>query len=238
MDTRRDRRRAATVEEITRTARRILVEQGPSAVTLRAIAREMGMTAPGLYRYFASHAELVRHLVGELLTEVTAAMVDAMHALPDPDMSAKFLTVSREFRRWSLAHPQEFTLVYGAPLPPLGRPDEPDAATEQGRRFGWVFLELFLELWSKAPFPIPSDDEITPSLRDQLTEYRTRVALTDVPLGLLQLFLECWARLEGAVSLEVFGHLDFALQDPSPMFELMLQDVAPRLHLTYHPETP
>jgi len=52
---RRDRLRAATVQEIKQTARRLLVSQGPDAVTLRAIAREMGMTAPGLYRYFSSH---------------------------------------------------------------------------------------------------------------------------------------------------------------------------------------
>jgi AraC-like DNA-binding protein len=52
---RRDRLRAATTQEIIQTARRLLVEQGAEAVSLRAIAREMGMTAPALYRYFGSH---------------------------------------------------------------------------------------------------------------------------------------------------------------------------------------
>ena len=60
---RRDRLRAATSEEIIQTARRLLVQSGPEAVTLRAIAREMGMTAPGLYRYFDSHEELLRHVL-------------------------------------------------------------------------------------------------------------------------------------------------------------------------------
>ena len=59
---RRDRLRAATIEEIIATARRLLVTSGPEAVSLRAIAREMGMTAPGLYRYFDSHEELLRHV--------------------------------------------------------------------------------------------------------------------------------------------------------------------------------
>ena len=59
---RRDRLRAATSEEIIQTARRLLVQSGPEAVTLRAIAREMGMTVPGLYRYFDSHDELLRHV--------------------------------------------------------------------------------------------------------------------------------------------------------------------------------
>jgi len=60
---RRDRLRAATTAEILQTARRLLVESGPEAVSLRAIAREMGMTAPGLYRYFGSHEELIRHVI-------------------------------------------------------------------------------------------------------------------------------------------------------------------------------
>ena len=63
---RRNRLRAATMEEITATARRLLVEQGPEAMSLRAIAREMGMTAPGLYRYYSSREELLRHVVASM----------------------------------------------------------------------------------------------------------------------------------------------------------------------------
>ena len=59
---RRDRVRAATTGEIKETARRILVAEGPEAVSLRAIAREMGMTAPALYRYFSSREDLIRHV--------------------------------------------------------------------------------------------------------------------------------------------------------------------------------
>jgi AcrR family transcriptional regulator len=73
---RRDRLRAATKDEIIATARRLLVRDGPESVTLRAIAREMGMTAPGLYRYYASHEELIRHLVAGIFTEL-AADIDA-----------------------------------------------------------------------------------------------------------------------------------------------------------------
>ena len=56
---------------------------------------------------------------------------------------------------------------------------------------------------------------------------------SDLPLGALQTFLRCWVLLYGAVSLEVFGHLQFALDDPSPMFELMLSDLAPLVGLEY-----
>ena len=67
---RRDRVRAATTEEIKQVARKILVDEGPDAVTLRAIARDMGMTAPALYRYFGSYQELIRNVIGDIFLEI------------------------------------------------------------------------------------------------------------------------------------------------------------------------
>ncbi|URM99465.1 TetR/AcrR family transcriptional regulator [Actinomadura madurae] len=235
MESRRDRMRAATVREISETARRILVEEGAEAVTLRAIAREMGMTAPALYRYFGSHGELLRHLVGDLFSELTGELHAAMKKVPHDDMSLKVLTVSRRFRTWSLAHPREYALLFGAPVRGAGHQEETDFAEECARRFGWTFMALFLELWNKCPFPIPADDEIDPALRDQLRRYRDDVLGVDLPLGVIQQFLKCWVRLQGSVSLEVFGHLEFALDDAEPMFELMLSEMGPEIGLTYEP---
>ncbi|MEU8341268.1 transcriptional regulator, TetR family [Actinomadura meyerae] len=235
METRRDRLRAATVREITETARRILVEEGAEAVTLRAIAREMGMTAPALYRYFGSHNELLRHLVGDLFSELTGELQAALKDVPHDDMSGKFLVVSRRFRTWSLAHPREYALLFGAPVRGTGHQEEIDFAEECARQFGWTFMALFLELWNKSPFPVPSDDEIDPVLLPQLRRYRDDVVGVDLPLGVIQQFLKCWIRLQGGVSLEVFGHLEFALEDAEPMFELMLAEVSPQIGLTYRP---
>ncbi|NKZ07013.1 TetR/AcrR family transcriptional regulator [Actinomadura latina] len=235
METRRDRVRAATVREISETARRILVEQGPEAATLRAIAREMGMTAPALYRYFGSHGELLRHLVGDLFTELTGELHAALKDVPQDDMSGKLLTVSRQFRAWSLAHPREYALLFGAPVRGAAEQEEIDFAEDCAREFGWTFMALFLELWRRGPFRIPSDDEIDPVLRDQLRRYRDDVLGIELPLGVIQQFLKCWIRLQGGVSLEVFGHLAFALDDAAPMFELMLADISTDLGLTYTP---
>ena len=78
--TRRDRMRAATMDEITATARRLLVEQGPDAASLRAIAREMGMTAPGLYRYYGSREELLRHVIATIFRELSGDIHGAIEA--------------------------------------------------------------------------------------------------------------------------------------------------------------
>src|SRR5690242_6119532 len=173
---RRDRLRAATIDEIIQTARQLLVKDGPEAVSLRAIAREMGMTAPGLYRYFGSHEELLRHVCASIFTELARDIHRAIEAVvPEAraagdvtgKMTVKMVAACREFRRWSLNHQAEFGMLFGVPLPGLddGRYD---LADEGALEFAGTFFTLFLELWNTAPFPVPADGEIDPGLRDQL----------------------------------------------------------------------
>jgi AcrR family transcriptional regulator len=240
---RRDRVRAATTQEIIETARRLLVEQGVSAVSLRAIAREMGMTAPALYRYFDSHEELLRHVVASIFTEIAehvrGAIKEAAEAA-SPDlgeaeiMAVKLIAGCQEFRAWALEHVPEFGMIFGSPVPGLEVLYEmhQDPTVDCGYQFGQVFLDLFGDLYRRRPFPIPADDEMQPSLRSQLGRYR-EITGSDLPLGALQTFLRCWVLLYGTVSLEAFGHMRFALDDASPMFELMLADLAPMVGLQY-----
>ena len=243
--TRRDRLRAATMEEITATARRLLVEQGPEAVSLRAIAREMGMTAPGLYRYYGSREELLRHVIAEIFRELSTGIRRAIHEAVDPPAPAgearqpahlalKMVAACREFRRWSLTHKDEFALLFGVPLPGFddGRFD---IAEECALEFAGTFYALFLELWNAIHFPIPAASQIDPGLRAQLSRFRG-TPRTDVPDGAILVFLRCWMLLYGAVSMEVFGHLGFALGDPAPMFDITLGDIARLVGLEYQPQ--
>ena len=163
---RRDRLRAATKDEIIATARRLLVDEGPDAVSLRAIAREMGMTAPGLYRYFASYEELLRYMIAGIFTELAQdihraissaaaefGLADEEEAAPDEaaahkdprHLTAEMAASCGEFRRWALSHPAEFTLVFGVPLPGIddGRYD---IASECALQFAGVYFTLFLKL--------------------------------------------------------------------------------------------
>jgi len=234
--TRRDRVRAATTEEIKRTARRILVADGPDAVSLRAIAREMGMTAPALYRYFSCHHDLIKHVIADIFTEIADdihAAIQAAGQAEDGDMTAKLVAACHEFRRWSLGHKQEFGLLFGTPLPALAAVHD-DIVDACAAKFSGVFFALFLELWRKRPFPVPADDQIDPGLRGQLAHYRELLGV-DLPLGAGLTFLRCWVRLYGMVSLEVFGHLHFALDDAAPMFEITLAELAALVGLDYPP---
>lgn len=237
------------MEEITATARRLLVEQGPEAMSLRAIAREMGMTAPGLYRYYGSREDLFRHVIATIFRELSGdvrraidevaldgagAAVARGNASPEQvrrHLAEKMVAACREFRRWALSHKDEFALLFGVPLPGLDDGGL-DVAEECALEFVGTFYALFIDLWHAARFPVPSAAEIDEGLRAQLSRFGASLR-TDAPDGALLVFLRCWVLLYGAVSMEVFGHLGFALDDPATMFEYTLSDLARLVGLEY-----
>src|SRR3954470_7861074 len=96
--TRRERVRAETVEEIKQTARRVLVEQGPDGLALRAIAREMGMTAPALYRYFDSREALIAAGFADLYDELTTELERAIATAEPATVGVQMMEASRAFR--------------------------------------------------------------------------------------------------------------------------------------------
>jgi AcrR family transcriptional regulator len=227
---RRDRVRADTVREIKQTARRVLVEQGEEGLALRAVAREMGMTAPGLYRYFASREDLVEHVVADLYTELSDDL-EAACAAADPDTPAqKLMAASRTFRRWAMGHRHEFGLLFGDPADDVlrDRTMHEGPAHEAKERFGGLFGALITQLYLSRPFAVRAEEEIEPELREQLTVC-AEMFPAELPLGVVEVFLSCWIRLYGMVCMEVFGHLQFALHDAEPMFEAELHRLGDRL---------
>jgi AcrR family transcriptional regulator len=234
VQTRRERLRAATVEEIQATARRLLVSEGPSGVTLRAIGREMGLTAPALYRYFPSLDSLLEALCGTLYEECADYIEQSLDGVPETDYGARLYATSRAFRRWSTAHPAEFAMMFGSPL--AGRDEHPQEgpAYDAGVRFANVFLTQFVGLWHRAPFPIPPDDEIPPALRAQLRSFLTENAVP-LPVGAMKVFVSCWIRLYGLLALEIFGHLHFGIENAEPMFEVELGVIARQLGVEPQP---
>jgi AcrR family transcriptional regulator len=231
---RRERARVDTVREIKDTARRVLVASGPEGLALRAIAREMGMTAPGLYRYFASREDLVEHVVADLYDELVGVLVAERDAARPATTAARLMATSRAFRGWATTHPREFGLLFGSPLagiaPPEHAPRRAGAGPEgpaqaAAQRFGAVFAELVATLYLEQPFPVPAEEDVEPALRDQLLLW-VELFPVPLPLGVLQVFLSCWIRLYGLVCMEVFGHLKFALDDAEPMFEAELRGLA------------
>jgi AcrR family transcriptional regulator len=226
---RRERARADTVREIKATARRVLVEQGVDGLALRAVAREMGMTAPALYRYFASREDLVEHVVADLYTELCDVLEAARDAVEPADAPLQLLEVSRTFRRWATTHPPEFGLLFGSPADSVvafdKHAEDEGPAQQAAHRFGQVFGALVAQIYLERGFPVPADDELAPGLQEQLRDWCDTLPVP-LPLGVMYVFLSCWIRLYGIVAMEIFGHLRFALDDAEPMFEAELRALA------------
>ena len=230
--TRRDRVRAETSREIRDTARRVLVDQGLEGLALRAVAREMGMTAPALYRYFDSREHLLEAVVVDLYSELCDLMEARMAALERQTPAEKLMCASRTFREWATTHRQEFGLLFGAPADEV--PSHATAlegpAHEAGMRFGGIFGALIAELWFTQPFPVLAEEDIDPDLRAELGTCQKAFPV-ELPLGVVLVYLTCWVRLYGMVCMEVFGHLRFALTDVEPMFESELRSLGQLLDI-------
>ena len=230
--TRRERARADTVLQIKQTARRVLVEHGVDGLALRAVAREMGMSAPAIYRYFASREDLVENVVADLYDELCDVLEAARDATVPAATGVQLMQLSRAFRTWAITHRPEFGLLFGS----AGEGVLPEDVHDYGERpsqlgaarFGAVFAALVSRLYLEQSFPVPAEADLDPALKNQLQTWCAKLPVP-LPLGVMYVFLACWIRLYGLVCMEIFGHLRFALHDAEPMFEAELRSIAETL---------
>jgi len=226
---RRERQRAATHDEIVTVARQLL--GSPDALSLRAIAAEMGLTAPALYRYVDSYHELLMLVGRAIFEDVIMAMTSARDRHGDDDPAAQILASSAAFRSWALAHPAEFGLVFAnaatARTTETTMPADPSSQAG-GAQFAAFFTDMFLRLWDRYRFALPSDGDLDPALLGRLRDQRESGTLPcdfpGHPLGLSWIFIRCWTRLYGTVTLEVFRHVDLGVIESGALFRSMLED--------------
>ncbi len=222
--TRRERARAQTRAEILAAARELI--RAGDELSMRAVARTVGMTAPGLYRYVDGHDDLVDLLGGALYDELIADLVSARDGVDQNILPARLNAIAHAFRSWALAHRNEYALLFANPL--AAKVGHQSGCThEGGQRFGAVFAEVFAAMWQAGMIVPPDLDQIDPALLEML-EHSANGSV-DLPLGVHYLFVRQWARLYGIVTLEAFGHLHWALEDGLALFEAMLDDCAAEL---------
>jgi DNA-binding transcriptional regulator YbjK len=228
--TRRERLRSAAVAEIKDGARRLLAAGGPQGISLRAIARDMGMTAPAIYRYFPSLDALVTALATDLFGELRETVVAAQAAAGD-DPVAQLLEMARAFRHWSVAHPVEFNLIFGSPVPGVADFEEMCVDyTQPGAQFCRPFLDAMLAQWRRRPYRTPPVEVIEERIGPYVDPIRQIHG--EIPIQVAWTFLSGWTRLYGLVSLEVNRHLSWAVTNPEAMFELELAAFVEQLGLT------
>ncbi|MDT0346898.1 TetR/AcrR family transcriptional regulator [Streptomyces litchfieldiae] len=227
---RRERLRAETTAEIKRVALELMASSGPDAITLRAIAREMGMTANAIYGYFATRDDLITTLIKDVYTALADAVDAAWEASSEEDPATRIRSWADAFRNWSLANPQGFRLVYGDPVPGYRAPED-GAAPDAARRVCIGLTALAACAWPQAEhlyadsaFDWPDFD---PALLDKV-----RPAFPELPPAAVALALRIWGHLHGLVSLEVYGHMGAQTVSPDKLFHEELTQLVRALTLT------
>jgi AcrR family transcriptional regulator len=114
---RRERIRLSTIDEIKSTAWKQIVERGAASLSLRAIAREMGMTAPGLYRYFKDRDALVTGLLIDAFDSFSGALELARDTCAAGDHVGRFCSICKAYFKWGMANPQKYIFLFGTPIP-------------------------------------------------------------------------------------------------------------------------
>ena len=217
--TARQRARLELTAEIKATARRHLADHGSSGLSLRAIARELGMASSAIYRYFPSRDELLTALIVDAYDAVGAAAEQADAEQPRASIERRWMAATGAIRHWALGDPHEYALIYGSPVPGYRAPqDTIDPAT----RVTLVLLRIARDgvdggtiRTGTRPAPIPR------SVRDDLA--RIRDVAPDVPDEVLLRTLAVWAQLFGSISLELFGHTHGVIEDGDGFFELLMR---------------
>src|SRR4051795_1374135 len=211
--TARERVRAELTREITDAARRQLAEVGAAALSLRAVAREVGMVSSAVYRYFPSRDDLLTRLIIDAYDDLGAAAEAA--DLPSAPPLERWLAVCRAVRSWALAHPHEYALLYGSPVPGYRAPEDTIPAAARvgivlGRILGDTAHAGLLPDGSGERDPgLVSDDAVAvlggehPALDDAV---RVRALLA-------------WSSLYGTISFELFGHFVGSVEDGDRYFD-------------------
>lgn len=222
----RARVRAEMIDEIKETARRQLATEGAN-LSLRAIARELGVVSSALYRYFANRDQLL-----------TALIIDAYNAIGEvgeradatiterSDLTGRWMAIAHAWRDWALAHPAEYALIHGSPVPGYAAPA--DTVAPASRRFLVVAAILRDGLQSGVLTPVRTPRELPPipaPLNAELKEVSASIG-ADADPGLTARAMIAVIEVFGALNFELFGQLNNAIDERGSWFDLQARAMA------------
>jgi AcrR family transcriptional regulator len=218
--TARERVRAELTREIKEAARHQLASEGTAALSLRAVARELGMASSAIYRYFPSRDELLTALIIDAYQAVGTASEAADAGCARDDLAGRWLAVCRAVRRWAIDHPHEYALIYGSPVPGYRAPqDTIGPATRLTMVLGRILQDGAATIGGGDPHPAP------PAVLADAARL-SDTAFPGVPADLMARGLVARTHLFGAVSLELFGHHHTVIEDHQAFFDYAMRCTA------------
>ncbi|WP_369272329.1 TetR/AcrR family transcriptional regulator [Streptomyces sp. R11] len=207
----RERYRAQVRTEIKQRAWEQIATAGASALSLNAIAKQMGMSGPALYRYFSGRDELIT----ELVRDAYRSLADTFRAAWEAD--ADLTGLAHALRSWALEDPHRYFLIYGTPVPGYHAPDDTTAISSE-------IMATILDACAALPTEMPSASPATP-FDAHLEGHRDWAGGHPAPPAALHRALAFWSRLHGVLSLELAGQFSGMGFDPAQLFAAELDDL-------------
>lgn len=213
------------LEEIKDVARHQLAADGAN-LSLRAIARELGMVSSGIYRYYASRDDLLTALILDAYNSLGEAAEQAGTSVRDrSDFRGRWLVVARAIREWAVASPHEYALIYGSPVPGYVAPQDTVLPSIRPVVVLGAILDEAYAAGLITDLPQPQD-----GLLPELAQIAQGVA-PNVSEAVMARALIAWTELFGAISFELFGRFKNTIVDLATWYEHQAGEMATFLGL-------
>ena len=201
-------------EAIKETAWKQVAEFGASALSLRAIARELTITAPAIYNYYPRRDDLVTALIVDAFTSLGASQQDAVQDLPSGELPARLTALGLAYRQWAVTYPQRYQLIFGTPIPGYEAPEEITLPAAQAALV--PLTETVQALVASGQFNLKGAAPLTPALQSMLEAWQETIG--NVNIEALYHALVIWSRVHGLVSMEIGNQIPSFITDPGEVF--------------------
>ncbi len=229
--TARERVREEMTAEILGVAREHVARDGAAALSLRSVARDLEMAPSALYRYFDGRDALLSALILDAYESLAAETEQAATGAAESGGSdaERFTVVPHAVRRWALAHPHEWGLIFGTPVPGYYAPED---TVVPYARVATAMMRPIVEAEAAGRLgPDLDRHAVTDELRDAVAPV-TEGLLPGLPVVNVVLAVQAWTTIVGTISLEVFGHWRRTILDPEEFFAATVRDVAAHIGLS------
>jgi len=190
-------------EAIKETAWRQIAEFGAPTLSLRAIARELGITAPAIYNYFPRRDDLVTALIIDAYTSLGDSQLAALESVPPDDLAGNLQAAGIAYRQWALTNPQRYQLIFGTPIPGYVAPFE--KVLPSGARSLGVLVSAVEALRKAGRLNVDDFPQVKPGYEEAFAVWKSYGGETDVLS--LSVAVLIWSHVHGLVSLEIVGNL-------------------------------
>lgn len=216
----RARARAEMISEIKRIAREHLAVHGPN-LSLRAVARDLGVVSSAVYRYFESRDALLTALIIDAYNSLGAAAENAESVVPRRDLRGRWMMLGRAVRLWAVDHPHEYALLYGSPVPGYAAPEDTIGPASRP-----VLVMMGIVRDGAERGVLTANDRLPRPVRADLDQILAEPGFGGVRPAVLARAMTAWAQLFGTLSFELFGRLTGGITDYDAYFEHQLRAMA------------